>query len=835
MGKKPKILYFLLLIPMLNSCNLAKYSPEQFKKLSEQWFSTLNSQLFPNSAGNDAAANLGDGRNMEPIGTRIYPDQSTAALLLAFDDGDYASAASPLSLSWSPASGKNLDAFTLQFALGSTPGREDIQDWKTLSSKDSGFTLNLASLKLTAQQHYYSKLQLLDPQGHSLGILVSNGFDFLAPLEALSIAPSSGKAASNSRVVSLTLAANQAVAMYLSSTGSCLSGGSWEPYATSKASRYLSAANQVNTVAVRFRNQAGELSACLTSSIRHDSSPPTAPSNFVSSDGASPSFTWSAANDEGSGIASYEISVGTSAGNTNVMNWSSFAPATAKSFASLPLALGVSYFANIRANDVAGNYSAVVSSPAFVKRVGQQAYIKAINNDPNDTFGQSVAISADTMAVGAEGEESKQTTISNNPTASSDNSNPLSGAVYIYQRVGEIWAQQSFIKAANSDAGDLFGHKAAIDQNTVVVGAPLEDSNQNTISNGTTASSDNSSGQAGAAYVYIRNGTTWSQQAYLKAANSEANDRYGSCVAINGDTIAVSAPREDSSQSTISNGPGASANNSSSDSGAVYVYQRSGSSWIQQAYIKPATVKAGAYFGSSLSLSNDTLAVGAENSDSGSVFIFKRSGSTWAQEASISPANASSGEAFGHNLSLQGDSLAVGAYREDSAQSTVTNGTSASADTSLSDSGAVYIYTRSGTSWSQQAYIKAPNAASGDWFGYDLNLYGDLVAIGSPHESSKQNTSSVGVGGSSDTSSAASGAVYLFKRSGSSWSQHSYLKAANNAPGANFGGSISLYDKTVAIGAPQESSDQIFISSGESASSSTGSASSGASYIYLWQ
>src|SRR5262249_35250737 len=149
-----------------------------------------------------------------------------------------------------------------------------------------------------------------------------------------------------------------------------------------------------------------------------------------------------------------------------------------------------------------------------------------------------------------------------------------SGAVYVFVRNGATWSQQAYLKAPNPDADDFFGNSVAISGDTIVVGALAEGSNQTTITNGSGASNNNSAGGAGAAYVFVRNGATWSQQAYLKASNAQANDLFGISVAISGDTIVVGSVFEDSNQSTVTNGGSASNNNSATDSGAAYVFVR---------------------------------------------------------------------------------------------------------------------------------------------------------------------------------------------------------------------------------------------------------------------
>ncbi|HRG75568.1 MAG TPA: FG-GAP repeat protein, partial [Leptospiraceae bacterium] len=139
---------------------------------------------------------------------------------------------------------------------------------------------------------------------------------------------------------------------------------------------------------------------------------------------------------------------------------------------------------------------------------------------------------------------------------------------------GSTWAQEAYIKAPNANGGDAFGISVSISVDTIAVGARNEDSNQTTITNGTTASADNSAADAGAVYVFKRTGTTWAQEAYLKSPNAEANDWFGYPVSISGDTIAVGAMQEDSNQTTITNGTNASTDNSASNSGAVYVFRK---------------------------------------------------------------------------------------------------------------------------------------------------------------------------------------------------------------------------------------------------------------------
>ena len=143
------------------------------------------------------------------------------------------------------------------------------------------------------------------------------------------------------------------------------------------------------------------------------------------------------------------------------------------------------------------------SSSSTATSWAQEAYVKAANNDALDFFGYNVALSGDTLAVGSLFEDSNETTITNSTSTSSDDSSSNSGAVYVYKRTGTSWAQEAYVKAANKDNSDEFGKSVALSGGTLAVGSHLEDSNETTITNGTIASSDDSSTNSGAVYVYL--------------------------------------------------------------------------------------------------------------------------------------------------------------------------------------------------------------------------------------------------------------------------------------------------------------------------------------------
>ncbi len=432
----------------------------------------------------------------------------------------------------------------------------------------------------------------------------------------------------------------------------------------------------------------------------------------------------------------------------------------------------------IGVNGNQGNNSATDSGAAYVYvRDGagnwsQQAYLKASNSDGGDLFGDSVAIVGNTIVIGASLESSNANGINGNPN---DNSASRAGAAYVFERDGAgNWAQQAYLKASNSDAGDFFGTSVVIDANVVVVGAVGEASSA-TVINGDQA--DNAAPFAGAAYVFVRTGiSTWSQQAYFKASNAGNFDIFGVSVAISGDTVVVGAEREGSIATGVDGDQG---DNSAGEAGAAYVFVRDGAgNWSQDAYLKASNTGGGDLFGTSVAIAGDSVVIGAlreasnavgingnqvddSATQAGAAYVFVRDvESNWAQQAYLKASNTDAGDLFGESVAIAGDIVVVGARAEDSAASGV-NGDQIS---NASDSaGAAYVFARDGAgAWSQQAYLKPSNPDAGDEFGTSLAITGDTVLVSARFEDS--NASSVD-GSQSDNSAAAAGAVYLFELS----------------------------------------------------------------------
>jgi len=490
--------------------------------------------------------------------------------------------------------------------------------------------------------------------------------------------------------------------------------------------------------------------------------------------------------------------------------------------------------------------------PVTVDPMAQQAYLKAGNTDANDQFGWSVAVSGDTVVVGAPREASSATGVTNGPGGSADNSAEKAGAVYVFVRTGNHWSQQAYLKAGNTGADDQFGYSVAVSGDTVVVGAPLESSSATGVTNGPGGSADISAAFAGAAYVFVRSGTDWSQQAYLKAGNTDAGDQFGTSVAVSGDTVVVGAIHEDSDQTGVANGPGGSGDNSLYNSGAAYVFARSGSDWSQQAYLKAGNTGWANWFGWSVAISGDTVVVGAfqersnqtgvtngpggsgdeSASDAGAAYVFVRNGLNWSQQAYLKAGNTNAGDYFGWSVGVADDTIVVGALLESSNATGVENGPGGSADNSAFGAGAAYVFFRSEAEWSQQAYLKAGNTDAGDRFGQSVAVSGDTVVVGSPFEGSNATGVTIGPGGSADNSAPAAGAAYLFTRSGATWAQQAYLKAGNSGTGDYFGYSVSVSGDTVVAGAHRESSSQAGVSNGPGGSADNSAGDAGAAYVF---
>ncbi len=449
-----------------------------------------------------------------------------------------------------------------------------------------------------------------------------------------------------------------------------------------------------------------------------------------------------------------------------------------------------------------------------VSPVVQEAYLKASNLSRGRQFGESVAISGDTVVVGA----------------------PGANLAFVFVKRGGVWKQQAVLQASNRQDRDRFGGSVAISGDIIVVGARAESSSATEIDgNG----ADNGAPAAGAAYIFVRRGGTWSQEAYLKASNACPYDHFGASVAVSGDTVYVGAPDEDGSTKGI--GGKQMSETDTPDSGAVYVFSRSGAAWVQKAYIKASNAEDYDRFGSSVAASGDTLVVGApyESSASkgvdgdqadnaaslaGAAYVFVCGNGVWSQEAYLKASNAGKSDEFGRHVAISGDTVLVGAPSESSLARGV-NGNQLD-DRASGDVGAAYVFERRSGVWNQTTYLKASNAEEGDAFGVSGAVWGNILVIGALGESSQ----AAGIDGDqSDNGDTASGAAYAFLRKGDSWVQTAYMKASD--PGASdlFGCAVGVSGSTIVVGARGEDSSSTGI---DGDPFNDGMPNSGAAYVF---
>jgi len=355
----------------------------------------------------------------------------------------------------------------------------------------------------------------------------------------------------------------------------------------------------------------------------------------------------------------------------------------------------------------------------------EQAKLLAAGGSTGDSLGQAVAIDGETAIVGAH---------MDGP-----------GTAWIFTRSGTVWSQEARLIASDGGFMTMFGWSAALDADTALVGSPW---------------AYGPSVQSGAAYAFARTGTTWSQQAKLLPLDPVSWAGFGTAVATDGDRAFVGAT---------------SAYGAASGSGAVYVFERSGTTWSQVAKLDAADGAPLDGFGSSLSLLGDTLVIGAVGDDdhdleSGSVYVFERSGSSWTQQAKLTASDGARGDNLGSSVSLDGDTLLVGAEGYGGGLAT----------------GAAYVFERSGSTWVEQAKLTACIAVPNSYFGHSVSLSGDTGLVGAMRD---------------DELGAAAGAAYLYARTESTWNLTAKLTPPSGDGGEQFGSSVVLTPDTAVIGA----------------------------------
>jgi len=363
----------------------------------------------------------------------------------------------------------------------------------------------------------------------------------------------------------------------------------------------------------------------------------------------------------------------------------------------------------------------------------QVAKLVADDGANKDNFGSAVALDGSRALVGAESDKG--------PSGGPDR-----GAAYVFERQNGTWRQQTKLVPDNNDSEDLFGGTAALEGDRAVIAAFGDVS------------------QEGEAYVFERNGGEWRQEAKLVPDDlaSSAGLGYDSLV-LDGDQIFIAAPFAKNSNGTRT--------------GSVYVFERSGGEWRQEAKLTPDDGDQNDTFGIEFSVDGDRILIGAirhndpNGENAGAAYVFERSGGEWRQEAKLAANDGDNGDGFGHP-SLDGSRAVIGAN---------------AADPNGKKTGSAYVFERSGGEWRQQAKLVPTDGDSDDEFGVEPVLDGDRVLIGAFRDN--------------DPNGADAGSVYVFEQSSGEWRQQTKLVPDDGDSGDNFGGTLTLDGDRVLIGA----------------------------------
>lgn len=384
-----------------------------------------------------------------------------------------------------------------------------------------------------------------------------------------------------------------------------------------------------------------------------------------------------------------------------------------------------------------------------------QSYVGSM---AGDQMGWSVAIDGDYAVVGVRNRDAQGRTDS--------------GVAAVYIRSGTTWTRQAIINNPQPDNSDFFGFSVAISGSTIVVGAPFQDSR--VARSNANVSTVSMSVDAGAAYVFERTGTIWTLAATLDNPSTTVNgqEQFAFDVAIDGSNIVVGAPLDDQ-------GAG--------NTGAVYMYQKTNNVWgFVQKIVNP--VPGGSdQFGYSVAISGSTALVGApfndsnSTADNGSAYFYTLSGSTWTLSQTFARPTAQEAGRFGFSVSIAGNYAAIG-----SPNAGVGNGQT-------------YVYFRASTTFALQQTIGSPTGGADDYFGFSVSTTGSVLAVGQPYYTD-----------------GAQGRVYVYERSGTTWTLNTTLN--NPSPSPHIidqlaGYSVAVSGTTVIMGIPWDDfdrNDQVF-------------------------
>ena len=462
----------------------------------------------------------------------------------------------------------------------------------------------------------------------------------------------------------------------------------------------------------------------------------------------------------------------------------------------------------------------------------QQAKLTASDAATGDTFGRSVAIYGDTAVISAHED------------------NTSTGAAYVFTRSGGAWTQQAKLTASDFSTANDFGRGVAIEGDTVVVRAtkgngdlfyiftrsdgtwsertkgsvPLAgqtafSSNQTRIVGGIVAlGCPTGPKMVGCVYSYSESAGVWTQDQKVEIDGGGHGEYFGRSVSALGSRMVSGRPGDDGTKGAAH----------------VYLYDLVTSTWSLEASLVAGDASEHANFGQSVAVSSSTVIVGADgySHDAGAAYVFTRSGVTWTQQAKLTASDAASEDLGGWSVAYDttlGDTAVIGAPGDDSS------------------TGAAYVFTRSGGTWTQQAKLTASDAATGDMFGYSVRIDDGTIVVGAPEAAGAYMFTGSGASWTQEQKitpsesglafgcavdilgdaavigareSASAGAAFVFTRTAGTWTEQEILTASDGSGGDDFGHAVSYTDGAIIVGAPGDSlgegSAYVFVGSGAS-------------------
>ena len=370
----------------------------------------------------------------------------------------------------------------------------------------------------------------------------------------------------------------------------------------------------------------------------------------------------------------------------------------------------------------------------------EQAILRASNAGRNDYFGSSVAVEGDTVVIGSPGAEGPMGTPIN------------TGAAYVFTRDGTGWREETIIRTSEPWSGDSFGIAVDISGNTIIVGAHTKGINGFV--------------QAGAAFIFEREGDVWIEKALLRADDPRNEDYFGWSVAIFGDIAVVGISRDD--------GP----LKNSVNIGGAYIYARENGTWVKQTILRASNAEAGDEFGWSVAINGTTILVGAIYEDginntlgaSGAAYVFVWNGMDWSEQAILRSSNPGTTDQFGYSVAIDENTAVVGMNYNVNPDK-------------------VSVFVRDNSNWSEQAILSRSVTSSSNRFGQSISISGNRVVVSSA---------------SDHTIASYAGAIYIYVREGTTWTQQSILYSSNLEPNDSFGWSTALSDDLLVVGARWE-------------------------------